>query len=244
MARRTRGNLRTLAAVGVKGLAAADLNATDSAILNRAINDEQEEWRGEFPGIRGFGERIAEDETWTADDTRKELPADFAELHPSMNGRIQLKDTSGNETSQLEVINVGAYTQEWRDGHNRYDDRQEPIAYLFSTSTNGRRILDIRPAPSTAIQYDLVYIAFVENLDNDADELEAPLGMHAGIEAGVAARFALYTGSPMKDEWAQERERVKTQFRDPIRQEKRRQSRFLAFDDPVVGGYRAFEYAE
>lgn len=243
IARRTRGNIRDFVANAILRLAAADVPSAQSTILNRAINDEQEEWRGEFPTIRGMGDRTS-DETWDTTKTRHELPTDFAELHPSSQGRILLLDTDGNEDTQLEVITVGAYDQNWRDGHNPYTDRQDPIAFLFGTSTNARRFIEIRPTPTEAIQFRVRYVSFVENLDADADELEAPLGMHGGIEAGVAARFAMYSGSPTNVEWRAEAERVKNQFRDPIRQETRRQGRFLPFDDPVVGGYRSLEHPE
>ena len=57
MSKLTRGDLRDFAAKSVLRLAAAKLDAVDSTILNTFCNEEQDDWRSEFPGVQGFGER-------------------------------------------------------------------------------------------------------------------------------------------------------------------------------------------
>lgn len=239
MSRLTRGNLRTYAAQAVRGLTAAKLNSTDSAELNRIINQVCEEWRAEYPGLKGYGERQSE-ETWNTANTRHELPADFAEL--GSNGRITLLDTSGNEDTQLEVITKRAYEEQWWDGTNYYEERVDPIALLWGFSSDGKRFLEIRPTPTTAIQFRVYYIAYLENLDNDNDELEAPLPLHVGIKNDVAADFALYAGSNKEDRLRGKAERVREKLDNPVADERKRPARVLTFEE--VGGYTAYENAE
>jgi hypothetical protein len=243
MSKLTRGDLRTFAAQTVLRLTAAQLDSTDSTILNTFCNEEQDDWRSEFPGVQGFGERVSE-ETWNTDNTRHELPAEFFSLHPKANGRITLLDTSGDEDDQLEVITMGAYEQAWQDAYNRYTDRDDPVAYLWGVSTNDKRLIEIRPTPTTAIQFRVRYMAYLEVLDNDADELECPLGMGSGIKWGVASRFAIHKGSPKADDLRAEANRVRKRFESPQVDERHRPGIVLPFDHEVVGGYRAFEHAE
>jgi len=243
MSKLTRGDLRTFAAQSVQRMAAAKLDSVDSTVLNTFCNEEQDDWRSDFPHVQGFGERYSE-ETWDTTKTRHDLPADWFGLSPKANGRITLLDTSGDENDQLEVITAGAYDQRWQDGYNPYSDRDEPVAFLWGVSSGDQRFLEIRPTPTTAILFALRYMAYLEVLDNDADELECPLGMGAGIKWGVAARFAIHKGSPKAESLRAEANRVRKRFESPQVDERHRPGIVLPFDHQTVGGYRAFEHAE
>ena len=87
-------------------------------------------------------------------------------------------------------------------------------------------------------------MAYLEVLDNDADELECPLGMGSGIKWGVAARFAIHKGSPKSDSLRAEANRVRKRFQSPQTDERHRLGIVRPFDCEEVGGYRAFEHAE
>lgn len=240
----TRGNLREFASRQVLGITADQLassNSVQSNQLNTIINQVQARWRRKLPGIQGFGER-KETLTWVVGDTRLELPANFAELHPSCNGRITLCDTAGDEDDQLEVVEIGDYESKWRDGSNVYTDRDDPVAYLYGISTNNKRFIEIVPNPTTAVKFNLHFIAHQEVLDNDADYLTAPLEMHEGIQWDCAAMFGKMCGHAEHKSWESKAEKDQESFLTPFADERKRPKRVMSFEE--AGGYRAFDRAE
>lgn len=241
VSRTTRGNIRDYVSKGVTGKTAAALDTTDSAALNRMINQVQNAWRQRYPGIKGFGQRQWT-LTWTANDTRAELDANFIGLGEG--GKITLLDTDGNEDTQLQVFTKEAYEQLWHGGSNRYEDRADPIAILWGISSNGQRIIEVIPTPTTAIQLRIYGQAILEVLDNDNDELEAPLEMHPGIENDCAYRFAVYKGNPRGVEFRQIADDTRSLLDNPVQDEGKRPARFLAFDEEHTRGYESFEYGD
>lgn len=238
MARRTRGDMRDMVAKSVTGLTAANQGTIASAQLTADIQSALNNWRQRFQGIRGFGRRQWE-RTWDITQTRHEMPTDFAELGPG--GKITLLDTTGTEDTQLIIITKESYEQAWRDGSNHYEDRRDPVGFFFGESTNSQRFFQIRPTPTTPILFRVYGFAFAEVLDNDADVIEAPLGMHEGIEQEAAGTYGRYKGNPRWQEFAAVAERIALNFEDPAQDEQKLQGRILSFEE--AGGYAKYSKA-
>lgn len=241
MGRVTRLKLKNLAGKAVLGK--TSFGTVETEILENIIDMKVLSWVAELPGVRGYSERKA---TVTFDpasvDTRVELPADFDSLHPSMGGRIARLDSDGDIEERIEVITVGEYEQEWSEGFNRYEDRDDEVAYLYGLSANDRRFMEIKPVPSASTDYQFRYVGLPEVLDNDADELEAPLQMHEGIMWDVASAFAAALGNEKADDFQVRADRILGRIQDVANEERHRQGRVVHFSER--GGYAALQAPE
>jgi len=240
MDRRTLDDMRQFAARTVKGLMFATLDGNEQQQLDANINQEIEEWRAAFPHVNGFAER-EETIDWPDGNTRIELPVDYSELGEG--ARAALLDDTGAEIDLLEIVQKQAWEHDLQyGGRPKYDNRLTPIAFLHGISDNGRRLLEIKPTPTTALKIRLWYHALANKLANPSDALEAPVGMHGGIETGAASRFALFCNTEKWQALRVEAERQKQTFKLPSRTERKRPGRLLSFQE--AGGYEAFEFPD
>jgi hypothetical protein len=238
-ARKTLGDIRAFVARQI-GKTHTNIQPNDSSVLNEMINDEAEEFRLEFPGLRGMGERETT-LTWVASDVRQELPENFAEFLPG--GKAVLLSTTGDDDSPLEIIDRAAVEHGFKDGtQSPYDDRTDPVAYVFGTSTNGRRMFYVYPPPSTAVQIRITYTAHLEKLVNNADELEGPKSIHRGIEWGVCEAWFTGKVDTKAQMFKEKKKRILALLKSPTNEERGRLPRVRSFEE--VGGTTAFEYAE
>lgn len=185
LSRWTRGQIRKFAAE-VIGQVASNLTTVSSELLNLHINAVIEEVRTLMPDrFHGIGERRVTI-TWTDGNTREELPDNFAEFAPGGRGSV-LDD--GEVLSPLEVIKDEEWRDRIRNGVDPLEYRSQPLAIVFGLSTNGRRFVEIKPQPDAGDQFEIPYLAHLDSLDNDSDQLEAPRNAHRLIAWGVVVEI-------------------------------------------------------
>lgn len=222
----------------------ADLDSTESAILDKLINEAHNLRRHATRETK----RWAEDNatlTWVAGDDSIALPSNFGEL---VGRHIWIVNSTGDPTQVVEVIPEanfldGFYSQANPSdpGVSRWDGRETPVARIYRHEDSTlNRVLWVYPRPDGGTLFKVVYLREAAKLVNAGDTLEAPVSHNFQVATDAAVEWLLARGDVEKAGALAARSEKRETLRANA-SETGRPMRVRSFDEVGYGGSRQGE---
>jgi hypothetical protein len=201
-----------------------------------AVNNVMALWRVKHR-FNGWMEHHT-DITWTAGNTREELPLEFAELRPG--AVIHLLNTAGDAIYEsIECYTLEEYTKDLEDGTHPIDtnDDDDAVALLHGWSVNDKRFLEIRPTPSGGQIYRVPYYSRIDKVNLDSDTLFCAPEVAIGVMFGAAKIVTLVRNPDKMTALAALEESARRDISSPEGREIPRTGRVRPFE-----GYQKLKY--
>jgi len=181
-----------------------------------AVNEQAALWRVRHR-FKLWGEEEDYVLTWTADNTREELPARLAELKPG--ATIYKADEDGNHTLPVQMFTAQAFDDAYEPlvGTHPMDSRDadHPVAVIRGLSTNDQFFIEITPTPEGGDKYRIPFFSRTLTVSNDADVIDAPPEVSIGIKYGAAKALAVVLNPSKLDTLAALEEQARTALKSP-----------------------------